>query len=422
MEKFKIIVAHPGKQHSFKLASALKKEGVLFKYITTVYNKETSFFMKLTKKILGSDNLNRANKRRCEDLDDNEVKQFYEFSGLLLLFLLRIDRKRIIYNWYSRILSNKFGSMVAYFAIKNNVDAVILYDTNASACFKILKDKAPNIIRIMDVSAADRLYMKRIYEEEMKRNNKYSKELYDERKFLWENDLSFLKEETDYSQYFLVPSNFVKKSLEYNGVDNKKIRICPYGSNFNATSRKIARKDDILKILYVGSVKQMKGLSYLLEALDTINSGEVSLTIVGDYASNSLLVKEYKNKYNFIGKVGHEDVKKYLNSSDIFVFPSLGDGFGLSILEAMSYGLPVVCTTNTGASDVVVNGKNGFVVPTSDAQAIKEKIDWFCNNKDMIHIMGEEARKTALVYDWERYNKLINDAIKSIMVRSGIYE
>ena len=131
---------------------------MLFKYITTVYDNESSWLMKISKKFIGDDNTKRANSRKCSTLSsDQDVLQFYEFFGLLQLLLLRLDKKKIIYNWLSRYLSDEFGKKVANYAIKQNVDAVIMYDTNASTCFQILKAKAHNIIRIIDVSAANRL-------------------------------------------------------------------------------------------------------------------------------------------------------------------------------------------------------------------------------------------------------------------------
>ena len=152
MNNYKVIIAHPGRQHSFRLASSLKKYGHLFKYITTVYNKESSLLMKIGKLILTNDSLRRLKKRKNKDLLDQDVVQFNEINGLLLLLLLRLDSKKRLFNPLNDYVSKLFGKKVANYAIKNNVNAVICYDGNFSAltCFNILKEKAPHILRIID--------------------------------------------------------------------------------------------------------------------------------------------------------------------------------------------------------------------------------------------------------------------------------
>ena len=72
----KVIVAHPGRQHSFRVAKSLKVGGMLFKYATTVYNKETSVLMRVLKLFLNMDNYDRAQRRKCADLKDEDVIQF----------------------------------------------------------------------------------------------------------------------------------------------------------------------------------------------------------------------------------------------------------------------------------------------------------------------------------------------------------
>ena len=94
MDKPKVIVAHPGRQHSFRVAKALKDGGMLYKYATTVYNKESSILMRIIKLFLNKDNYDRAQRRKCNDLKDDDVVQFCEIDGLLLLALQRIDFTR----------------------------------------------------------------------------------------------------------------------------------------------------------------------------------------------------------------------------------------------------------------------------------------------------------------------------------------
>lgn len=419
--KYKILVAHPERQHSFKLASALKKSDYLFKYITTVYDKQSSLLMKCTKLFLSKENLHRAEGRKNSDLEDSDVIQFCELRGLIQIALYRFDKSKLIYNWWHKKTSEKFGKKVAKLAIKENVDAVILYDANALTCFKILEERAPHILRIMDTSAANRLYMKTIYEKDMILCPQFSERLKQERNFLWRsNYCELLSNELKLTEFFLVPSTFVKKSLLYSGIKEDQIKICPYGSNFNIneTGERIKKdKSEIVKGIYVGNVTEMKGIYYLLEAALKIPNDKFKLTIVGAFNNSDGIFDKYKDKIDFVGRVTHEKVQKYLLNSDIFIFPSLGEGMSLAVLEAMACGLPCIVTKNSGVSEAINEGKNGYEVDIQNIAAIKEKIEWFIQNKNAIMTMRNHAIESAKIYTWENYNNKLIKIIDSILER-----
>lgn len=326
--EYKVIVAHPERQHSFRLASALKKNGILFKYITTVYNKKSSILMRVTKLFLSQENLQRANNRINKDLEEDDVVQYCELRGLLQIALYRFDKSKRLYNWWHKNTSRRFGLKVAKLAIQEKVDAVILYDANALTCFKYLKTKAPHIKRIMDTSAANRLYMKTIYEHDIKKCPEFAPRLKRERNFLWSgNYCNLLEQELGATQFFLAPSEFVKKSLKYSGIEDNQIFLCPYGTNFEAReldNDDSLSSDEVLKAVYVGNVTEMKGIYYLLEAMQMIPKEKVQLTVVGAFENDDHLFDKYLDRVNFTGRVTHETVRNILNCSDVFVFPSLG--------------------------------------------------------------------------------------------------
>ena len=87
---FKVIVAHPGKQHSYQLASALEMGGILHSYITTVYDDQKSMALKLVKMIVGEKNRKRENSRKTSLFPNEKVKTFCEWRGLLLLAILSL--------------------------------------------------------------------------------------------------------------------------------------------------------------------------------------------------------------------------------------------------------------------------------------------------------------------------------------------
>lgn len=414
----RVIVAHPERQHSYRLATALKKEKNLYKYITTVYDKDKSILMKLVKSMLSGNNLKRANGRKCDYLDDEDVIQFCELKGLILILIRKIGNKKIIDLW-ERYTFNSFGKKVAKYAVKNNVDAVIMYDTNSDKCFEILKSKDPNIIRIMDVSAAKRKFNRDFIEDSMDGDKiDYFKKNMPE--IFNPNVLKRLDKEENYVDYFIVPSKFVERSILHFEDKKEKIKHAPYGVDIDKFSyNKMNNKNDdnfIIEFLFVGRVTRLKGVDYLLEAFSEVNSHNVRLKIVGDYSIEPDLYYKYKDldSIEFIGVVTHDMMANIYKNADIMVIPSLTEGMTLVGLEALASGLPLICTSHTGINDCICDGINGFVIPPANKDIIKEKIEWFVENYLEINRMSESARKTALNYTWNNYEKCINKIIEEI--------
>jgi glycosyltransferase involved in cell wall biosynthesis len=109
-----------------------------------------------------------------------------------------------------------------------------------------------------------------------------------------------------------------------------------------------------------------------------------------------------------------------LHACDIFIFPSLAEGFGHVILEAMSCGLPVVATPHTCAPDVMEDGKHGFIVPIRDAEAIAERIVWGMDHRAELAAMGEAAALRARQFTWERFRAGVRDTYgKMIAAQTG---
>ena len=99
----------------------------------------------------------------------------------------------------------------------------------------------------------------------------------------------------------------------------------------------------------------------------------------------------------------------------MLILPSLFEGFGLVILEAMAAGLPVITTHNTGGPDVIGEGKEGFVVPAGDAEALREKMEWFIKNPEKTKEMGKAAHRKAKEFTWERYGAEYAEIVREVV-------
>lgn len=414
----KILVVHPAQQHSYRLATALNMREMLFGYATTVYCKSGSVTSFVAKFLKGKFRV-KALSRHCSDISDEKVVQFCEVQGLLKLMTMNLKLFRRYYRRLKYKTSDQFARRVVKYAIKNKVDAVIGYDDCSSVLFDLLKREAPDILRIMDVSAANTLYMREIYERDMQIMPEFAERLKNERTVVWSKDnIERSKIEISNAQIFLAPSNFVKGSLCFSGVQEEQIKICPYGVDIKAFSLKsFPSTEELLerpmRFIYVGGVKELKGISYLLEAFSQIPTDRATLTVVGKFNSDDEDIAKYLNKVVFTGSVLHKDMPELLRASDVFVFPSLGEGLSLSTLEAAACGLPLIVSENSGINDNMT-GEEGFVIPIQSSKAIIEKVRFFLDNPCCIKSMGLAARRLAEHYSWDSYYQAVGDIFEEI--------
>lgn len=415
---YKVIVAHPGQQHSYKVATALNKQGYLFKYITTVYDKKNSFLMGVVKKIVGKKDATRANNRKNSEIEENKVIQFCELEGLLLLLILRLDKtkSRCLYNSYNRFVANKFGKKVARYAIKNKVDAVICYDSNSMSCFNILKQKAPHILRIMDNAAPNRYGLYLEYQENNRKYHVIDKQqdafkayLVNEKKAL------YFKNEALLADKHIVASSFSKRMLTTVGIQEDNIEIIPYG--FNQSEEKINHKENSkIKFLFVGEISAQKGIFNYIDVAKKYND-IAEFHAVGGGINN--LASEYREQINdciiYHGYMLQKELFDLYKEMDVFVFPSLGDGFGFVVLEALNFGIPVICSRNSVGEDAISDGINGFLVDAGNAEQLAERVFWFIEHSDQINDMRINAIKSVEAYSWDQYYVDMSNTVEKLL-------
>jgi Glycosyltransferase len=202
----------------------------------------------------------------------------------------------------------------------------------------------------------------------------------------------------------IVASTFTASSLaDYPGV-LPEVKIVPYGfPPIGAPRNYLPLKGRPLNVLFVGGLSQRKGLADLFQAAEELGS-EINLTIVGrkTTAECKALDDELK-KYNWIPSLSHAEILKLMRNQDVLVFPSLFEGFGLVITEAMSQGTPVITTNRTVGQDVITHGRNGWIIEAGSSKSIKDAIEYLIKNPDQIASAGIAARELASKRNWQQY-------------------
>lgn len=206
--------------------------------------------------------------------------------------------------------------------------------------------------------------------------------------------------EVEEADYVLLPSVFVARSFLAKGIPAERLLHVPYpvqkivGASAPAPSP--AKDDDVFRVLYVGAVSVRKGVRYLIEAFRQLKHPKKELWIVGSVNNPSglgdVVVPE---GVKFWGVLKGNDLQAVYARATVFCLPSIEDGFGLVLNEALSYGLPVIATENTGIEDLLADGKGGMVVPIRDAGAIASCLNQLAEDGDFLATKKQEAIETA---------------------------
>jgi UDP-glucose:(heptosyl)LPS alpha-1,3-glucosyltransferase len=222
------------------------------------------------------------------------------------------------------------------------------------------------------------------------------------------------------SKAIIAISKRVKNEVleNYPDVPKDKIHVVYSGVNlkeFHPRYRKFYLKEirekhsiplnDIV-ILFVGNPFGRKGLEFAIKAFATLEFKNLTFLISGkdNPKPYQLLAKKLgisdKIRFN-IGLTS--EIYKYFAASDIFLFPTLYEPFGLVILEAMASGLPVVTSKIAGAAELIEDGKEGLLLENpKNPKEIADKLNYLLSNESLLRKMGRDARKKAEQYSWKK--------------------
>ncbi len=212
----------------------------------------------------------------------------------------------------------------------------------------------------------------------------------------------------------IVPSAFSKRTLVEAGYREESIKVIPYGAP--AACEKISERSASgrLRVLFVGALGQAKGLSYLLTAVSRLQ-GHVELTLIGRRISATVPDPETLKRHRWLPSLPHNELLDEMSRHDVLVFPSLHEGFGLVITEAMARGLVVIATPNTAGPDLITDGVEGFIVPIRSAVAIEEKLDFLRSDAKVLAAMKDAARRRANARHWDSYREEIASVARAVM-------
>jgi len=384
--KVSIIVG--GKFHAFNLAEQINKKKSLKRIVTS--------YPKYKVKKYG------ISKEKIHSILSKEIliKFLNKFSFIDSIF----DYSYSLCEYFDFIASNNINY--------EDTDILVGWSGFSKKCF--IEAKKFDCIKILERGSSHIQYQKKILIEEYSNlgitpnvpsEKMISKEL----------------EEYDLADFISVPSEYVKESFVKYGIKEDKIIKVPYGVDLQEFSltKSEKKKDGKFRIISTGSISVRKGSHYLLEAFDNLRLPNSELIFIGDISDDfKQIKKKYSNMKNikFIKKQNQEKLKFFYNDSDLFILCSIEEGLAMVQAQAMACGLPVICTTNTGGSEIIDDGINGYVIPIRNSEILMDKIKILYKDREKLQEMSKNAHiKANNQLSWENYGEKMLDIYQKLL-------
>lgn len=215
-----------------------------------------------------------------------------------------------------------------------------------------------------------------------------------------------------FADRIVVNSPWSRSALVKQGVPREKIVVVPLAFEPSAPAMPFEHRSShqrALTVLWLGSVNLRKGIPYLVEAARLLNRSDITIRVVGPIAITDRAMRSAPDSVTFEGRIPRDQTSAVYRSADMFVLPTLSDGFAITQLEAMSYGLPVITTPRCGR--VVTDGVDGSIIPPRDPHSLAERIAQLADDRPRLAEMSMAAAETARKYTLERVADMLLQAV-----------
>ena len=218
------------------------------------------------------------------------------------------------------------------------------------------------------------------------------------------------RQEMELADLVLAPSSFVRRTIQQ--FFDKDVALAPYGVDLEFWSPPPTHAPDTeeLRFIYAGQSSLRKGIPLLLKAWGAAGLKNARLELVGIWQFKKEKIHDLPEGVLHTAPLSRAALRARYHASDVFVFPSFFEGFGLVLLESMACGLPAIATEATAGPDVL-DAACGRVIPVNDLEALIESLRWFSANRDQLSAMRLAARAKAETCSWENYRHCVSTAV-----------
>lgn len=220
------------------------------------------------------------------------------------------------------------------------------------------------------------------------------------RNFCLEREL----EEYELADQIWVLSDFARETFIHQGISGDKVKVLPLGvdlERFKPIEKWPAPSP--LRVVYFGIISFRKGVQYLLEATKNFSPQQIELNLIGAVEPEFKETLAKYNHFNYRQPLPQNELAKEIRNHHAFVFPTLEDGFGQTLIQAMASGLVPITTTHCGAADFTFLKSSPWRIPAGSVKPIEESLEVLIKDPQRLKELRELSIRTASQLSWEKY-------------------
>jgi glycosyltransferase involved in cell wall biosynthesis len=412
----KIVLSHPGVAPFVQqAAAALHERGWLEAYHTSFAYRPAGLFgrmLRATYGILRRDADAQLRRRRVDAIPDERL-QVHPLWEMLRVGAQRLAGDVVGDRVWERT-EHAFDRAVAG-TLRPGLDAVYGYEHSSLALFERARQLGLGIC--YDMPAPHHRMTSGILEAELAANPGLQTAHYRHTRGHTPRRNARRDAELRLADCVVCASALTEQSLLAAGVGPGRILRVPYGMPAPSPRGSESRSGP-LKFLYAGTLSVRKGVQHVLRAWQALRpAAGAELCMVGANAMPPGVMAGLPPSIRVLRSVPREELFRLYHESDLLLFPTLLDGFGMVLTEALACGLPVLTTPRAGSSDFIVQGRNGFVTAPGDAAAIAATLEWCFANPGQLRAMRPACIEAARAWQWSDYRRTLADGIAQHLAR-----
>ena len=387
------VICFAGPRDRYQSALALQENHVLEALVTEAYFSD--FWAKTG---LCGNNFHRFAKVRHHP-GIPATKAVRSYRAFVHSLQARFDRRKDSPHFAAadRLLSEKAGQV----ALARGAP-LIAYSYYAAAAFRMMEGSG--LPRVLFQVHPNGKYLRELFQHEIEKVPEAKASLMEETEMsplFAHNDETFAQADA-----VICASSFTQHSLAAAG-SKAPAHVVGYGVDLDLFSaRTVAPSAKPLTVGFVGALSQRKGARYLLGALAALPKGSAKLILYTRAAVDRDLLRGFESvDIEIKGGLSDAQLAADLKRCDLVALPSIAEGFGLVILEAMACGVPVLCTSSTGGADFIQHRQNGLLIAPGSAALIEQELAWAITHRDELFQMGQAARREAEKHTWAEYRR-----------------
>jgi glycosyltransferase involved in cell wall biosynthesis len=406
--------------HAQNAARALAERGLLEAFVTTLSFRRDGAFSSFLSRV-PSEKVNhfaRRLGRRAIDQVPAHLVRSYPIWEIIRSAAKMSGVGPVLEDMAWDRMSHGFDALVARRYVRQ-AKSIHAFEYTALASFQ--QAKKEGVARVLHLPSLDSKH----FEEVQQREKSEWPELLGKHDSYFDGKFEYRyerrRQEIALAEVIIANSSLTARSHIKAGADPSRVFVIPLAAPAPIAEIQAhpAHRARPLKVVWAGNFSLGKGAHYLLKAWQLLNAGPAArLNVYGQFSLPARFRAQESDSTTFHGSVAGPELFKAYETGDVLVFPTLSDGFGMVVAEAMAHGLPVIVTDQAGAADLVT-ADNGLIVPAADPQALADSLRWCLDNRNRLFEMRFHALETARRRQWSDFRRELITTLEKGLCGAG---